>query len=56
LDENDKLEKIKKNSYDIHLLKEDGKIIYICEDELSIEIIVSYLILYEDFKIDDAID
>jgi len=56
LNENDKLKKIKNISYEINKLKKDGKVIYICEDELSIEIIVSYLVLYEDFKANDAID
>jgi len=56
LNENDKIEKIKNISYEINKLKKDGKVIYICENELSIEIIVSYLVLYEDFNDKDAID
>jgi hypothetical protein len=56
LNQNDKLEKIKNISYDISKLKKDGKVIYICENELNIEFIISYLVLYEDYKINDAID
>ena len=55
LNQNDKLEKINDISNNINKLKKDGKVIYICEDELSIEIL-SYLFLGEDYKINDVID
>ena len=59
LNEKDLLNTLKKIANEINLLKKEGKIIYIhCRDgkSRSVETFITYLVLYEDYSIKEAID